>query len=88
MDRDVRPAGEGEDALSAVADEPIVRRHHALERLGDRGAIDIRQHRIESCALALAGDENGNIFEEEAGMTGLAAVLARLAGHTPYTLRR
>ena len=32
MNRDVRPAGEGDDGLSAVADEPVGGRDDAVER--------------------------------------------------------
>jgi hypothetical protein len=46
----------------------------------DRDAIDIRQHGVDSRGLAVAGDEDGYVVEEETGMTGLAAALARLAG--------
>ena len=65
-------------AFPAVANEAVGGR--AAERHRDRGAIDIRQHGGDSRGLAVAGDEDGYVVEEETGMTGLAAVLARLAG--------
>ena len=33
----------------------------------DRGAIDIRQHGVDSRGLAVAGDEDGYVVEEETG---------------------
>ena len=65
MNRDVGPAGEGDDGLSAVADEPVGGRDDAVEHRRDRGAVDIRQHGVDGRALAVAGDEDGNVFEEK-----------------------
>jgi hypothetical protein len=78
MDRDVCPAREGDDGLPAVANEAVGGR--AAERHRDRGAIDIRKHGVDSHDLAVAGDEDGYVVEEETGMTGLAAARALLPG--------
>jgi hypothetical protein len=52
-------------AFSAVANEAVGGR--AAERHRDRGAIDIRQHGGDSRGLAVAGDEDGYVVEEETG---------------------
>ena len=80
VDRDVGPAGEGDDGLSAVADEPVGGGDEAVEGRRDRGAVHVRQHGVDSGALAVAGDEDGNVFEVEAGVLRLAASPARPAG--------
>ena len=82
VDRDVGPAGEGDDGLSAVADEPVGGGDEAVEGRRDRGAVHVRQHGVDSGALAVAGDEDGNVFEVEAGVLRLAASPARPAGKT------
>ena len=55
-----------------------------IDRGGARRApanrFDIRQHGVDRHGLAVAGDEDGYVVEEETGMTGLAAALALLAG--------
>ena len=58
----------------------LARRGQDMGRDRDLGAIDIRQHGVDSRGLAVAVDEDGYVVEEETGMTGLAAALARLGG--------
>ena len=66
MNPDVRPAGEGDDGLSAVADKPVGGCDDAVEHGRDRGAVDIRQHGVDGRAVAVARDEDGNVLEEQA----------------------
>ena len=72
-------AGEGGDRLAAVADEMIFARHDARQRRSDRGAVVLRQDRVEGRAPPVAGDENGNVVRMEARMPGRSAPFARLA---------
>src|ERR1700749_4252901 len=57
----------------------IVRSDEAGKGRPDRTAVDLRQHRVESRAAPVAGDEDGNVVLMEARMSGLAAPFARLA---------
>jgi hypothetical protein len=68
--------------LAALAYEPIGRGDDAIERRLDRRAVVVGQHRVCGRAEAVAGDEDGNVLEVEAGMLGLAASLARRPGET------
>ena len=44
-----------------------------------RGAVDLRQDRVEGRAAPVAGDENGNVVRMEARMPGRPAPFTRLA---------
>jgi len=77
--RDVGLASEGDDRMAAVADEEIGGGDDAIERRRDRGSVDLGQDGVEGRALAVARDEDRNIFEEEARVSGFAAPLARLS---------
>ena len=72
-------AGEGGDRLPAVADQMIFARHDARQRRFDRGAVVLRQDRVEGRAPPVAGDEDGNVVRMESRMPGRAAAFARLA---------
>ena len=79
MERNPGFAGEGGDRLPAVADQMIFARHDARQRRFDRGAVVLRQDRVEGRAPPVAGDEDGNVVRMESRMPGRAAAFARLA---------
>jgi hypothetical protein len=72
-------AGEGGQRLAAIADEVISRGHNPRQRGGDRGAVIVRQDSVESRALPVASDEDGNVVLIGARMPGRSASLTRLA---------
>src|SRR3984957_9007530 len=51
----------------------------ARQRRFDRGAVVLRQDRVEGRAPPVAGDEDGNVVRMESRMPGRAAAFARLA---------
>ena len=77
MKGDFGLAGEGGDRLPAVADEMIFAGHDTRQRRSDRGAVVLRQHRVEGRAAPVAGDENGNVVRMESRMPGRPAPFAK-----------
>ena len=57
----------------------ICGRNDASQRRGDRGVVVLRQNGVESRALPVAGDEDGNVVLIGTRMPGRSAPLARLA---------
>ena len=57
----------------------IVRGDDASQRGPDRSAVILRQDGVQSRALSVAGDKNGNIVLMKARMSGRSAAFARLA---------
>ena len=79
MERDSGFAGEGGDRLAAVADEMIAGRDDAGQGGPDGSAVDLRQDGVESRALPVSGDKDGNVVLIKASMPGCSAALTRLA---------
>ena len=83
MNADLGSPGEGAQGQAAIADQPVGGRDDALDRRPDRGGVHLRQYGVNRRAAAIARNEDGNVFAEEAGMLGLAAPLARRQGQDP-----
>lgn len=70
-------AGEGGDRPAAVADQMIGGRDNSGKRCAYGSPVDLRQNRVESRALPVAGDEDGNVVLIKAGMPGRSAALSK-----------
>jgi len=79
VERDPGSASESGDRLAAIADEMIARRDDSGQGEAHRSAVDLRQDRVEGGAVAVAGDENGNVVLVKARMPSRSASLARPA---------
>jgi hypothetical protein len=77
------PAGEAGDWKAAVADQMIDGRNDPGKRRANGGAGDLRQDRIEGCALPVARDQDGNAVLISTRMPGLAAPLAKPRAEGP-----
>ena len=77
MEGNFRPTREGGQRLAAIAHEMIFDRHDTGQRGGDRGAVVLRRNGVEGRALAVAGDEDGDVVLIRARMPRRSAPLAR-----------
>ena len=82
MKRNSGLAREGGQRLAAVPDKMVLSRNHARQRRSDRGVVVLRQNGVESRALPVAGDEDGNVVLIRTRMPGLSPRLRAFRGRS------